>query len=46
MTGSKIHIHRFLGVEDVRDGQRLRDEQIQSPHFTNENTEVFGAKVS
>ena len=24
MTTSKTHIHRFLGVEDVKDGQRIR----------------------
>lgn len=44
MTSGKFQIHRLIGVEDIRDGQSLRGDPIQSPHFTDENTEARGKK--
>lgn len=46
MTRGKFQIHRFLGVEDFRDGQSLRDNPIKSLHFTDENTEARGKNLS
>lgn len=46
MTSGKFQIPRFLGVEDIRDGQSIRDDPIQSPHFTDENTETRDKNLS